>query len=240
MFYCNDKNHWQTSNRNIKLNPIWSTTCLNNQSWKLWWPNLKRKLPHLPSLLWLTESPSYYNFSSYQFHLKSLFCVIVFSNLSFSSFYKVKLYDLFKCHKFRIIHLLDSINVKWINAIIKFVQLINVIHYPSHPLVATPPITTTRGPFDFIFFVKTTNRILIWTIFSSHSSKPTLPYLGGTLRFHVCKNNLLEQCLWPSLDHPRIHIRHHCIAPCHSDVWFQTLTTSSHYTCRSNIWNPFC
>jgi hypothetical protein len=182
------RQNWQTLNRSNKLNPMWSTTCFDNQGWKLRWPNLKRKLPHLPSLPWLTKSPSYYYFSSYQFHLESLFCVIVFSNLSFSSFYKVKLYDLFKCHKFRIIHLLDSINVKWINSIIKFVQLINVIHYPSRPLVVTPPITTTRGPFDLFIFVKTTNRILIWTIFSCHSSKPTLPYLAGTLRFRVCKS----------------------------------------------------
>jgi hypothetical protein len=169
-------------NRSNKLNPTWSTTCIHNQGWELPWPDLKHKLPHLPSLSWLTESPSYYNFSSYQFHLESLFCVIVFSNLSFSSFYKVKLYDWFKCHKFRIIHLLDSINIEWINSIIKFLQLINVIHYPWHPLVATPPITTTRGPFDLIFFVKATNRILNRTIFSCHSSKPTLPYLGGNIK----------------------------------------------------------
>jgi hypothetical protein len=158
------------------------TICLDNQGWGLQWPDLKRKLPHLLSLPWLTESPSYYNFSSYQFHLESVFCVLVFSNLSFSSFYKVKLYDLFKCHKFRIIHLLDSIDVEWINSIIKFVQLINVIHYPSHPLVGTPPITISRGHCDLIVFVKTTNKILIQTIFSCHSSKPTLPYLGGNIK----------------------------------------------------------
>jgi len=174
--------NWQTLNRSNKLNPMCFTICLDNQGWGLQWPDLKRKLPHLLSLPWLTESPSYYNFSSYQFHLESVFCVLVFSNLSFSSFYKVKLYDLFKCHKFRIIHLLDSIDVEWINSIIKFVQLINVIHYPSHPLVGTPPITISRGHCDLIVFVKTTNKILIQTIFSCHSSKPTLPYLGGNIK----------------------------------------------------------
>jgi hypothetical protein len=140
------RQNWQTLNRSNKLNPMWSTTCLDNQGWGLWWPDLKRKLHHLPSLPGLTQSPSYYNFSSYQFHLESLFCVIVFSNLSFSSFYKVRLYDLFKCHKFRIIHLLDSINVEWINSIIKFFQLINVIHYPLHPLVATHPLQPLKAP----------------------------------------------------------------------------------------------
>jgi hypothetical protein len=171
---------WRTLNRSNKLNPTQSTTHLDNQGWGLQWPDSECRLPRLLSLPWLTESSSYYNFSSYQFHLESLFCVIVFSNLSFSSFIKWKWCDLFKYHKFRIIHLLDSINVEWINSIIKFVQLINVIHHPLHLLVATPPITSTRGPFDFYFFVKTTNRILIWTIFSCHSSKPTPPYLGGT------------------------------------------------------------
>jgi hypothetical protein len=47
----------QTLNRSNKLNPMWFTTCLDNQGSGIRWPDLKRKFPHLPSLQWLTESP---------------------------------------------------------------------------------------------------------------------------------------------------------------------------------------